>query len=187
MKKPIIDVTAAAKEIEKYLESKKFDLIDFGYVQIECYPPSDSDEYPEIRKFSKAWADFFDKSDEALTAMPDDLLGKMKFSEVLTKFDPNLAEDLAVYDKLADEVAKTVNDDAAFWCKLRDAVIPLYEKSPHYEQWKQRWKAISLAYDPMGMDVKTTQMWTNKKTGERIRGEVLRTTSYPPGFILKVL
>lgn len=160
----------AAEEVKKFLDEKKFDLVDYSYVNMEVYPPADSEEYPHISFLCKEWEEFFNKADR-LTQ--DDGSG----------FPDEEAKEL---ETKAKKVEKIVNGDDVFWASLRDVIIPLYDRSPHFEAWKERWKSVSFLYDPVGMDVVTTQMWTNKETGERTRGDELRRTSYPPGFIIRI-
>lgn len=187
--RPDVDSRNAADEIKRFLDSKKFDLVDYSYVNIEAYPPPNDDDYPELKRFSAQWAAFFDEADKVLNN-PDIIEepGQSSFIEVLGKYSPTMAQDLAEFDDATSHVAELVNTDQEYWSNLRQIILPLYEKSPYYNEWKgNRWKAISLSYDPTPLEVRTTQMWTNKETGERIRGELLRTTEYPAGFILKVL
>jgi len=187
--KPTVNTEKAAAEVKRFLEAKKFDLIDYSYVNIEAYPPSDDNNYPELKKFCTQWNAFFEEADKVLNN-PDvaEEPGQATFKEVLGKYSPTLAEDLAEFDNATSAVADLVNKDKEYWDKLREIVLPLYEKSPYYNEWKDnRWKAISLTYDPTPLEVRTTQMWTNQETGERIRGEVVRTTEYPAGFIMKIL
>lgn len=169
-KKIECDFKIAAEEVKKFLDSKKFDLIDYGYVDIECYPPVDPKEYPHLCALRDEWEAMFDYADKVTQ---DDGSG----------FPEDRAKCL---EEKCNKIGEIVNEDREYWDKLRAIVIPLYEKSPHFEDWKQRWQSIEFVYDPIGMDVTTTQMWTNKETGERIRGEVVRSTSYPAGFIVRV-
>ena len=183
--KPEVDIAKMAAEIKTYLDSKKFDLVDYSYVEIECYPPN-SEDFPETAKFSKQWQKFLDDADAVLNDVPEEP-GETSFKDVLAKYSPNLLVGLEAFDSATNAVAAAVNEDKQYWKTLQEIVLPLYEKSQYYEQWKaERWKGISLSYDPTGLEVKTTQMWTNTRTGERIRGEELRTTEYPAGFVIKV-
>jgi len=182
-----IDIQRVAEEVKAYISKVKMDLIDYSLEELEAYPPPDNPNYPEIKKLSLLWSDFFDDSDKAMVAVPDDKVGEGSFGDALSKVSPELEERLKELDRITEEVASTVNSDSAFWEELRAAVIPLYERSPDYEGWKERWKSIELAYDPCPLKATTTQMWTNKETGERTRGEVVSTTEYPQGFIVKIL
>lgn len=180
-----IDPKKVADEMKRYIESKKFDLIDYGYVNVECYPPN-SDEYPETKKFAALWFDFFEDAEKALATVEDEP-GQITFKDVLAKYSPSLADDLEVFDKKTNEVTAAINHDTVFWETLRSVVLPLYERSPHYNDWKEkRWKSVAVSYDPTPLEVRTTQMWTHKKTGERIRGDVLSKTEYPAGFVVKI-
>lgn len=184
--RPDINPEIVANEIKTYISDKKFDLVDYSYANIETYPPPDCDNYPEIRKFCSQWAKFFDEA-EAATVDATEEPGEVTFSEVLDKYSPDLADGLKAFDKATQSIEWLVNRDEKFWTELRGIVLPLYEKSPYYEQWKDaRWKTISLSYDPTPLEVKTTQMWTNQRTGERIRGEEIRSTEYPAGLVVKV-
>ena len=71
-----IDVKAVADEVKKFLESKKFDLVDYSLVEIEAYPPPKDSKYPTVKKLSKAWETFFSASDKALHHAPNNLMGK---------------------------------------------------------------------------------------------------------------
>jgi len=173
---PNFDMKKMAAEIKKYIESKKFDLVDYSYVEIECYPPQDEKDFPETTKFSAQWQKFHDDCDAALNDVSEEP-GEISYKEVLAKYSPELLRGLEEYDKATNAVAEIVNSDHEFWNKIRDIVLPLYEKSPYYKEWKdKRWRTISLSYDPIPLEVKTTQMWTNPRTGERIRGDELRKT-----------
>lgn len=186
--KPNINAEKCAEEIKSFIEKKKFDCVDYSYINIEIYPP-DSEDYPEIRKFSNQWKKFLDEADSAVdTQQIDEEPGQISYADLLKKYSPEVAPALAEFDKTTNAVADLVNNDKAFWDHLRDVILPLYEKSPYYQTWQdERWKAIALSYDPTALDVKTTEMWTNSKTGERIRGDVKSTTIYPAGFIVKIL
>lgn len=184
MKPNNVDTQKMAEEIKKFIQAKKFDCVDYGYTQIEIYPPN-SEDYPETRKFSAQWAEFFDNAEKALALCTEEP-GEITFGEVLAKYSPNMDGDLEAFDEQTAAVASAVNSDAKFWEDLRGVVLPLYEKSPYYDEWKTRWKSVSISYDPTSLDVVTTQMWTNKKTGERTRGEKIRATEYPAGFIVKI-
>ena len=195
--KPSVDIQKMADEIKHFLDSKKFDLVDYSYPTMECYPPPNSEQYPETTKFAALWAAFFEEADKAFAHLDlpeedhetdsEEIPGKVTLEDMLKKYSPTLAEDIGQFDELTDKVAEAVNQDVAFWTQLREIILPLYEKSQYYEQWTQRWKAIDLSYDPTPLEVKTTRMWTDPKTNERIRGEILRSTVYPAGFVVKVL
>lgn len=179
---PTVDVQAAAEEVKKFLDSKKMDLIDWGYVNIECYPDPNDDAYPVLKDFAKQWEGFFSYAetltiDNDGTGFPEDLVNE---------FEAKLAE-----------VKDAVNGDEAYWAEIRKQVLPMYrppegvEIKPKMQQmmdaWAQRWRSVDLFYDVMGLEVTTTQMWTNKITGERRRGDVISERTMPPGFVIKVI
>lgn len=168
---PDVDVAAAAAECKAYLEKKKFDLVDYSFVNIECYPPPDSDEYPLLKSFAAKWTEVFDYADRVV----EDDAG--------TGFPHLLVADFETKTK---EIEAAVNSDTEFWTALRSVVLPLYEKSKFYEEWKRRWNKIDLFYDPIGLEATTTEIFTNKETGERIRGDVKRTTRYDAGFVIRI-
>ena len=180
-----IDVNKVADEIRAYLHEKRFDLVDYSLVEIECYPPPKDSKYPAIKKLSKAWEDFFEDSDKALRGAPNKLMGT-NFSEILGKYDKGLRGKFADLEETTNKVAEAVNSDREWWNKLRAEIVPLYDRSPHYDAWKKRWQKVRVIYDPVSMTVTTTKMQTNKKTGERIRGEVVRETDLPAGLVVKV-
>jgi hypothetical protein len=179
-----VDAKKMAEEVKKYINLKKMDCVDYGFTQIEVYIPR-SKKYPEAKKFSDQWLKFFEETDKALNSVEEEP-GTVTFQQVLSKYKPDLAKDLDEFDKKTKEVENLVNNDKKFWKVLREAVIPLYEKSPHFEAWKTRWQSISLSFDPTPLQVVTTQMWTNKETGERTSGDVLRKTDLPEGFVIKI-
>lgn len=176
MEKPAkadVDLAKAAEEFKAQLDDKKMSLIDYGYVNIECWFSKDeleSGKFPEVAKLTKQWEALFDYAD---TVTEDDGTGF-----------PN--DDVVDYENDLQVIEDMVNADAEFWAKLRAEVIPLYEKSPHFKAWKKRWKFVKLFYDPVGMDVTTTQMYTNKITGERTRGEEISKRTIPAGFVISI-
>ncbi len=171
--KPEINLDAAAAEIKKHLDDNKMNLIDYGYVNIDLWfdqDDLDGGEYPEIAKFTAHWKAMFDYADQ-VTA--DDGTGFPNDEFVLLEADLKIVEE-------------KVNSDAEYWKKIRDEVIPLYEKSPNYKQWQKRWKCVDLFYDPVGLDVTTTEILNNKITGEKTRGKVLRSRTIPEGIVIRV-
>ena len=179
---PTVDVQAAADEVKRFLDGKKMDLIDWGYVNIECYPDPEDDEYPVLKGFAKLWEDLFSYAetltiDNDGTGFPEDLVNE---------FEAKLAE-----------IKDAVNSDEAYWGGIRAAVLPMYRPPEGVEikpkmkammdAWEQRWKAVDLFYDVMGLEIQTTKMWTNKQTGERRRGEIISQRTMPPGFVIKVI
>ena len=180
-----IDVKAVANEIKEFLYGKRFDLVDYSLVEIEAYPPPKDSKYPTIKKLSKAWETFFSASDKALHHAPNNLMGK-PFNEILGKYDTGLQAGFKELEETTAAVAEAVNSDREWWDKLRAEIVPLYDRSPHYEAWKKRWQKVRIIYDPVDMTVTTTRMQTNSKTGERIRGEVVRETDLPAGLVVKV-
>lgn len=182
---PDFNLEAAAEELKSFIELKKFDMVDYSLINMECYPPNDKKICPELTTFANQWQIFLDNADEALNDI-DEEPGQVSFKDVLAKYKPELLEGLELFDAKTEALCNLVNSDKKYWENLRATIVPLYEKSPYYEQWKERWQSISIAYDPTPLEVKTTQMWTNQSTGERVRGEVVRTTEYPEGFIVKI-
>lgn len=153
LKGPNVNVAKAAEEFKKFLWEKKMDLIDYGYTNIDCWPPVDDEvNYPEIMSFRNQWEAVFDYADSVID---DDGNG----------FPESTAKE---YEAVLLKVQEEINADPAFWVKLRAAVMPLYNKSKHYDEWKKRWKKVKLFYDPIAQTVTTTGMLTNKKTGERM-------------------
>lgn len=182
---PQIDVEKCGTEIKNFLHKKKFDMIDYSYVDIEAYPSPDDPDYPELAKFAAAQKDFYVEYEKCIVDLPEtEEVNSLK--DVMDRLPDNLGQELKQYDDLMAQVEAAVNNDKEFWGELRKVILPLYERSPHFEAWQQRWQKIELSYDPIGLDVVTTQMWTNPETGERIRGDVLRKTEYPAGFVVKI-
>ncbi len=171
--KPEINLEAASIEVKNHLDDKKMNLIDYGYSRIELWfdqKDLDGGKFPEIAKFTAHWKALFDYSDR----ITDDVGGGFPNDEfVALETDLKKIEDM-------------VNNDAAYWTKLREEVIPLYDKSPNYEQWKKRWKSVELFYDPVGLDVTTTEIFTNKVTGEKTRGAEISRRNIPEGIVIRV-
>lgn len=168
---PEVNIEAAVAELKKYLDEKKFDLVDYSLVNIECYPPSDSDEYPELKSFAAQWTAAFDYA-EKVTVNDN---GEGFPEDVIEKFETK-----------THEIMDALNSDTAYWTELRSIILPLYEKSKFFSDWKRRWQKAEVFYDPIGLEATTTEIFTNKKTGERIRGDVVRSTEYKPGFVIKI-
>ena len=184
-----------AQELEKFLDRKKFDLVDYSYPaeiiddrtpRPEIYPPPESDEFPELKKLCKQWLDFFDEIEQPILKAPEDP-GDTSLDIMLEKYCPEMVAEYQRLNQLVTETEKGVNTDEKFWEGVRAVILPLYDRSKQAEAWGNRWKAIQLVYDPCPLTVTTTQMWTNKKTGERKRGGVVRETNLPAGFVMKLL
>lgn len=181
---PSADIEECAEEVKKFLDKEKMELVDWGHFNIECYPHPEDKELPALGRFSKQWIEFF------------------KYAETVTKDEDGkgFPEDLAAeYEKELKKIEDAVNSDSEYWYKIEEEILPLYTppggldltKKPELktilDTWQSRWKKVSLFYDAMSLDVKTTEMFTNKLTGERTRGKVLRERSLPEGFVIKVL
>lgn len=188
---PRIDVSAAAQEVKSILDTEKMDLIDWGYSDIECYPDPSDDAYPVLKAFAGQWAEFFDYADEHTqedgTGFPEEIAKK--------------------YESVLAEVADNVNADQEFWSRIRAAVMPLYEipgeaieraegeakeklaakQVALAEKWKNRWQAIKLFYDPVGINVVTTRILRDKESGKIKHRESVSKRSIPQGFVIKVL
>lgn len=197
---PQVNAEKAALEVKDFLDKKKMDLVDYTYWNIEAYPNPESDEYPELKNFAKLWKDLFDELDKLVD---DD--GNGFPNEIVKKYEAELAK-----------VVDLVNSDKEYWERIRKEVLPLYEppklpeemekkrseeaqketpqqkakretKEKVQKAWLNRWQKIEMFYDPVDFEVVTTQMMTNKKTGERTRGDVVRKTTYPQGFVVKII
>jgi hypothetical protein len=183
-----LDVGKFASEIMSFLELKKTDLIDNGdpSAAIECWPDPDNEELPEMYRAAKQYEAMLDYA-ESVT-VDDDGAGFPK--ELADQYDAELAK-----------VASVVNADSSFWERIRAEVMPLY-KTGKFEAgpgggpkfvpnegpspWDKRWKSVKVFYDAVGLQVKTTQYMTNKKTGERKKVGVVSDREIPPGFVIKV-
>ena len=111
---PKINIEAAANEVKLYLDKKKMDLVDWNYWNIECYPPPDDDDYPELKNFAIMWNDFFDHADHVTQ---DD--GQGFPNDIANKYEAETAR-----------IADSVNDDADFWELIREEIRPLYKAPP---------------------------------------------------------
>jgi len=181
--KPNANIEAAADEVKNFLDGKKFELVDWGYWSIECYPDPDDKAMPALQDFARQWEEFFEYA-EPLTG--EDGKG----------FPQELSEE---YEHELRKIENAVNSDKEYWAKIQEEILPLYQppigvnldEKPELKavlgKWQERWKGVSLHYDAMELEVKTTQMWTNKSTGKRRRGDVLSERLMPAGFVVKVL
>jgi hypothetical protein len=170
-----IDVKAAAEEVKSRLDEKKFDLVDYSYANIDCWfeqEDYDSGKYPQMTKIRDQWEAMFNYAEEVTQ---DDGTGF-----------PH--EDVEAYEAELKEIERLVNTDKEYWEKIRAAVIPLYEKSPHYHMWQKRWKQVELFYDAVPMTVTVTKHMINKETGERKEGmsTVERERTIPAGVVIRV-
>lgn len=177
---PQIDVAKAADEVKAYVDSRKMDLVDWGYTKIECYPDPNDETYPELKKFASLWNSLFDYAD---TITESDGTGFPK--DIILNYE---AKTLQIQD--------AVNGDTVFWQAVRDQILPLYSVPAGtvaneglvqtLEQWKERWKSIQIVYDPIGLEVEVTKILTDPKTGKKYR-EPIRKRPLPPGFIIRIL
>lgn len=173
MKKPSprVDVKKAAEECIKFLNFKKLDMVDYGLANIECYVPPNDDTYPELKSFAKQWKKFFDYAEHVTTGNNGE----------------GFPEDVAkTFESKNAEIEKLINSNDSFWSTIREKIIPLYEKSPHYADWQKRWKSVMLFYDPIEMEATSTKVYTDPKTGEKVKSEQISSTLYPEGFVLRI-
>lgn len=145
------------------------------------YRPPSGPSNQSVWDLSWAWAEMRDKV-FAGTDLPDKVATEptdMKDMQYLLQRWDSLGEHASqVYVELRQEDMDA--DDFRLLCKnWFDRMV--------LEKWQERWKGVEIHYDPVGLDVVTTQMWTNKATGERTRGDVLSSRKLPPGFIIRVL
>ena len=177
---PSVDVKKIANEIKLYIDKKKLDHVDYDYVEIEMYPspiPSGSlgkdglPDMPEFCKFCAQWEAVFDYADKVTQSngvgFPND--------------EVNLFEDTL------GEIQKEVNNDAAFWQKIKDEVLPIYVYSKDYDKlWKNRWASVTLFYDPVGITVTIHKKMVNKLTGEVTKRELIHQREIPAGIVVKI-
>jgi hypothetical protein len=209
---PRIDTARAAAEVKALIDAKKMGLIDYTFVNIEVYPDPNDDGMPELKRFAAMWREFFDYADEVTQDdgkdFPDEVA--RRYEEELAKVAQAVNSDEAWWTALREKVlplyrkpeieADKATREAA---ELKRQKMEELDAIKHggvsrmrqeremlnklLDAWQtKRWRSISMFYDPVGMDVTTTQMWTNPKTGERFRGDVLRNTGYPQGFVVKI-
>lgn len=169
--KPDFDMDKIVEEFKRYFDGKKMDLVDYSYVNIQAYPPPKDPAYPEMGKFAAQWERLFEYADETYESeegFPEELVAR--------------------FEEATREIARRVNEDKAFWEKIRGEIIPLYDKSPYYDEWKKRWAKIEIFYYPEELAVKVTKRFRNKATGELSQGgEVITEKVMPPGFVINVL
>ena len=183
---PKVDVEKFAKEVKKFLNVEKMNLVDPGRTAIEAWPKPTDRKYPEMKSFALQWKELFDYADRVTGAK-----GEGFPHEAAAEFEAKLeaAQDL-------------VNQDAEFWQKLRAEVLPLYGTTKFVKGadggveaknveadkgWAQRWKKVKVFYDPIDMDVTTKKFMKNKITGEKTFVEVISDRTIPQGFVVKVL
>ena len=181
---PAIDEANLAEEVKRFINEKKMDLVDWGLMKIECYPPPDSDDYPETRKLSTQWAAAFNHAEKVIDTegFPEDLMQE--------------------FEKACARIMALINSDTEYWEKIREVVIPLYDRSKDYEKWKKRWKSVhKFWYYPESLTVTTKRGTVRKKKAglgqdgkpiwevvERImEDDPFRTTTYPAGLVVNIL
>jgi len=171
-----------AKEVKAHLDAKRFDLIDPDKATVECWPNPEDKSLPECGRFAAQWRAMFTYADKITgdggEGFPD---------ELAKEFEAELKK-----------VEALVNDDQAFWEDIRGKVMPLYCKTKFKRgkdgklevvkeedngPWKDRWKKMVIFYDPVGMDVTTTEI--DPKT--RRKGRIISSRTIPEGFVFKVL
>jgi len=194
-----IDINATAEELKKFIDVNKFNLIDFGIEDLQCYPPpDDSKDYPHFKKLSSLYAEMQPEIDKVIEAIPDEDLPteaddeeeggqKQRLANALREYAPELAQKVDSIEQSLEEIVASINADDAFWMKIREQVIPIYEKSPVYEEWKNRWRRIAeIVYDSCPLTAQTTVIWNNPETGERKRGDTISNNTQPAGFIVAI-
>ena len=185
--RPEVDHGRFAAEVKAYLDAHKMDMIDSDKLAIEAYPSPTDDAYPEMKSFAAQFERLFDYAETVTTGDK----GEGFPHELVKSFEDELAKAQAL-----------VNGDQVFWDKVREVVLPLYKKTTFSRaqdggvqvkeqslpaQWADRWKAVKLFYDPVGLDVETTELRVNKQTGEKHRVRTVSKRTLPPGFVIKVL
>jgi hypothetical protein len=119
------------------------------------------------------WEEFFDFAD----SLPIDDDGNGFPHEIAKR-----------YEDLQKEVEDTINSDDVYWSKIRAEVLPLYcppegakGSSRRHAGFHDRWKAIDLFYDPIGLDVTTTKISPDRKNRE-----IINQKTIPPGLEIRI-
>lgn len=190
--RPAVDVLEIAKELKAHIDKNKLDHVDFELAKIEMYPDPLSERRLRFPRMSRFWRWFLGR--------PPGLIEFCKFCaqwEAMFDYADKVTQDDGVgfpkedaklfEDKLA-EVEKEVNNDKEFWKRIRDEVMPIYAHSKDYQaMWKDRWGAVRLFYDPVGITVTTHKKMVNRITGEVVRRELVRQRDIPAGVVVRIL
>jgi len=169
--KPQVDAETIAEELKEYIDKKKLDHVDYEYFKIEMYPDPKNEDTPEFGKFCSQWEALFDYADKITqddgTGFPNDQVSK--------------------FEEKMKEVQNIINQDDEFWKKLQEEVLPIYVHSKDYEkEWKNRWRAVDLFYDPVGLTVTTHKKMLNKLTGEVSERRLVRQREIPAGIVIRI-
>lgn len=177
---PSVDEDKLAEEIKSYLDKNKNDGVDYKQRVFELWPSPDDDSLPEIKRFSSQFSKVFEYADK-----------------ITGDNGENFPEDLvSQYDDCLVRVESIINSDDAFWSRIREAVLPLYdrlrdnpgatdhEKALHEEWTQKRWRGVRIFYDPIGMEVKTTKKMRGKDSQKVYCEEVISRRIIPAGLVI---
>lgn len=183
-----------AVEMKEFFIKNVYDLVDYNIANIQCLIVPDKKMKATIWAANR-WVKWWDKSSEALGEISEAELdvvfkeakdkGEDPHVVIMKKYIPKLYEEKVKYDEFDQEITNIINNDESLWNQIRQTVIPLYEKSQYFEQWKTRWKKVSLKFDPVEMTAKTTKLMKNQKD-EIVSSEIFRLENYPEGYFLEV-
>jgi hypothetical protein len=168
---PKVDTKKSAEEVKAYIDREKMNFIDYGSAVIQMYPhPRDEIEsMPELCAFAAQWEEMFNYADG-----------------VTGRDGENFPHESAkIFDDAVQAIALAVNTDREFWDKIREEVIPLYDRHPSYDQWKERWSSVKMNYDPVPINVRVTRKESTKE-GQTVKSEVVTDRNVPAGFVVDV-
>jgi hypothetical protein len=171
---PEVNIELLVKEVEQAINDEKLDQIDYDRKALEIWPDSGNDAYPEMKKYAAQWEEFCDHV------------------ELVTDNDgKGFPEDIQKLFKAKDtEIAEAVNKDADFWQKLREEVIPYYDRCKEKDYWNERWLSIDFWYDPIGMEVTTNRiervMNADMTLGEVKSRSLVSQRTIPCGFVIRI-
>lgn len=188
--KPDVDAERIAEELKAFVNERKLDHVDYEYFEIEMYPDPRSEKLSfaglrrifrrlfrrrmgllEFAKFCSQWEALFDYADKITQ---DDGTGFP-------------AEDVKLFEDKLAEIQVVMNRDEAFWKMIQEEVLPIYVHSKDYEKvWKNRWRAVKLFYDPVGITVTTHKKMVNRLTGEVTERKLISKRDIPAGIVVKI-
>lgn len=187
---PRIDAERIAEELKAFVNERKLDHVDYEYFEIEMYPDPKTESL-RFAGFKRLWRRLFKKP-----------MGLLEFSKFCAQWEAVFdyadkitqddgtgfpAEDIKLFEDKLAEIQALMNRDEVFWERIKEEVLPIYVHSKDYEKvWKNRWRAVKLFYDPVGITVTTHRKLVNKLTGEVTERKLVSQRTIPAGIVVKI-
>jgi hypothetical protein len=168
---PEVDVEKAAAEVKALIDREKMNHVDYSVDRIEIYPAPKDENLPELCAFAAQWEEVFAHGD-------------LVTGEDGERF-PHAS--VARFEEALSRVSLVVNADSAFWKRIHEEIVPLYDRASDYDEWKKRWLRAKIWYDPVAINIQTTRVERVKGSGEERSREPFSKRTLPPGFVVSIL